>query len=68
MVDENTVIIYKRDREKGVKGLPFLFWTSEKVIEKPSKRGLLLEYVIPEGRSKGLLVSKTNKVLVPLLA
>ena len=68
VVDENTVIIYKLNREKGGKGLPFLLWSSEKVIEKSSKKGLLLEYVIPEGRSKGLLVSKTNRICVPLLA
>ena len=68
VVSEESVIVYKLDRTSGVKAVPFLSWKSGEVTKRSSTRGMNLEYVIPEGRSKGLFLSKANKVCVPLQA
>ena len=68
VVSEESVIVYKLDRTSGVKAIPFLSWKSGEVTKSSSTRGMNLEYVIPEGRSKGLFLSKANKVCVPLQA
>jgi len=68
VVSDENVIVYRIDREKGIKAVPFLQWKTGTVSKRASTRGMNLDYVVPEGRSKGLFVSKTNKILVPLLA
>ena len=68
VVSEESVIVYKLDRTSGVKAIPFLSWKSGEVTEWSSTRGMNLEYVVPEGRSRGLFLSKTNRVCVPLQA
>lgn len=67
VLSDTNVIVYKLDRTKGVKAVPFLHWKPGSVTERSSTRGMNLDYVVPEGRSKALFMSKTNRVLVPLL-
>ena len=69
VLSDDSVEVYRLDRTgKGVKAVPFLYWRKGEVAERSSTRGMNLDYVVPEGRSKGLFVSKTLRVLVPLLA
>ena len=69
VVSEGNVIVYQLDRSgKEVKAIPFLHWREGKVTERADKRKMSIEYIKPEGRSKGLFVSKANKICVPLMA
>ena len=68
VVSEESVIVYKLDRTSGVNAVPFLSWKSGEVTKRSSTRGMNLEYLVPAGRSKGLFLSKINKVCVPLQA
>ena len=68
VVSEKSVIVYKIDRTSGVKAVPFLSWKSGEVTQRLSTRGINHEDVVSEGKSKGMFMSKTNKVYVPLQA
>ena len=68
VISDQSVIIYKLDRKNGTKAIPFLSWKSGQITKRASTRGMNLEYLVPEGRSKGLFLSKTNKICVPLQA
>ena len=66
VLNDDSVEIYHLDRTgKGVKAEPFLYWKKGVVAERSSTRGMNLDYVLTLGRSKGLIVSKTLRVLVP---
>ena len=68
-VSDGNVIVVQLDRSgKEVKAIPFLQWREGTVTEQADKRNISIEYVRPEGRSKGLFVSKTNKICVFLMA
>nr|WP_115092991.1 hypothetical protein [Synechococcus sp. UW106] len=66
-LSDEEVNIYRLDRSDEVKAIPFMTWKSGEVEKAASKRGMVLDYVIPEGRSKGMFMSKTNKIMIPLL-
>ena len=66
-LSDEEVNIYRLDRGNEIKAIPFLTWKSGEVEKPSSNRGLALDYVIPEGRSKGMFMSKTNKIMIPLL-
>ena len=66
-LNDEEVNIYRLERGDEVKAIPFMTWKAGEVEKSASKRGIALDYVIPEGRSKGMFMSKTNKVMVPLL-
>ena len=69
VVSEGNVIVYQLDRSgKEVKAIPFLHWKEGKAAKRADKRKMSNEYIKPEGRSKGLFASKTNKICVPLMA
>ena len=69
VLNDDSVEIYRLDRTgKGAKAVPFLYWKKGEVTERSRTRGMNLDYVLIPGRSKGLFVSKTLRVLVPLLA
>jgi len=65
---DDCVNIFTLNRDKGIKAIPFATWRTGTINMSSSKRGLNLEYVVPEGRSKGYLMSKTNRVFIHLLA
>ena len=67
VLPDTNVIVYQLDRTKRAKAVPFLHWKPGSVTERSSTRGMNLDYVVPEGRSKGLFMSIINRVLVPLL-
>ena len=67
VVADNHVIIYKIDRTKGIMGVPFLKWKAGTLSKRASTRGMNLEYIVPLNRSKGLLVTRTDWILVPLM-
>ena len=67
VVADDNVIVYKIDRTKGIMGVPFLKWKAGTVSKRASTRGMNLEYIVRLNRSKGLLVSKTDRILVPLM-
>ena len=59
VLNDDSVEIYRLDRSgKGVKAVPFLYWRKGEVAERTSTRGMNLDYVVPEGRFKSLLVRK----------
>ena len=66
-LNDEEVNIYRLERGDEVKAIPFMTWKAGEVEKSASKRGMVLDYVVPEGRSKGMFMSKTNKVMVPLL-
>jgi len=69
VASEGNVIVYQLDRsEKEVKAIPFFQRREGTMIERADKRQMCIEHEWPEGRLKELLVSKTNKICVPLMA
>jgi len=68
VLSDDSVNIFTLNRDKGIKAIPFATWRTGTINMSSSKRGLNLEYVVPEGRSKGYLMSKTNRVFIHLLA
>ena len=68
VLSEDSVNIFKLDRSAGVKAIPFLSWRGGVITESRSTRGMNLEYILPEGKSKGMFLSKTNRVCIPLQA
>ena len=68
LVTEENVISYKLDRTKGAKAIPFLQWRAGEVSLRMDSRGMNLDYVVPPGKSREVFMSKTNKILVPLMA
>ena len=67
VVADDNVFVYKIDRTKAIKGVPFLQWKAGTVSKRASTRGMNLEYIVPLNRSKGLLVTRTDWILVPLM-
>ena len=66
MLNDDSVEIYRLDRTgKEVKAVPCLYWKKGVVAERSSTRGMNLDCVLTPGRSQGLFVSKTLRVLVP---
>ena len=49
VLSHRNVIVYKLDRTKGVKAVPFLHWKPGTVTERSSTRGVNLNYVVPKG-------------------
>ena len=70
VLSDDSVEIYHLDRSgKGVKAVPFLYWRKGEVAERSSTRGMTwIMWFQKGGLNKGLFVSKTLRVLVPLLA
>ena len=66
-LSDDKVNVYRLDRGDEVKAIPFMTWKAGEVVKSTSKRGMVLDYVVPEGRSKGMFMSKTNKIMIPLL-
>ena len=67
--EDDSVLVYSLSYEgKVTKGNPYLKVSADGEVTPLKGRGITLEHIVPEGKSKGLLVSKTGKVTVPLLA
>ena len=66
-LSDEEVNTYRLDRGDEVKAIPFMTWKSGEVEKSTGKRGMVLDYVVPEGRSKGMFMSKTNRIMIPLL-
>ena len=66
-LSDDEVNIYRLDRGDEVKAIPFMTWKAGEVEKSANKRGMVLDYAVPEGRSKGMFMSKTNRIMIPLL-
>ena len=66
-LSDEEVNIYRLDRGDEVKAIPFMTWKSGEVEKSAAKRGMVLDYVVPPNRSKGMFMSKTNRIMIPLL-
>lgn len=66
-LSDEEVNIYRLDRGDEVKAIPFMTWKAGEVEKSTAKRGMVLDYVVPEGRSRGMFMSKTNRIMIPLL-
>ena len=64
---DDKVALDKIDRTKGTKGASLLQWKGGTVSKRGATRDMNLESCLPEGRSKGLLLSKDYKILFPLM-
>ena len=66
VLEDDSVVIYRLRRDDlKVSARPFLTWAEGKV-ERRSGRSVGVTYERPEGRSQGLFVTKSLKILVPL--
>ena len=55
------------ERGDEVKTIPFMTWKAGEAEKSANKTGMVQDNAIPEERSKGIFISKTNKVMMPLL-
>ena len=66
VLEDDSVVIYRLTRDDmDVKARPFLTWSEGKVERRPG-RSVGVSYERAEGRSQGLFVTKSLKILVPL--
>lgn len=69
VLEDDSAIIYKLVREDLlVRAKPYLNWSNGELNDKVRHRAIQVTYRVPEGRSVGLFVSKSLKILVPLRA
>lgn len=67
--DDDSVLVYSLSYEgTELKGKPILKVGTEGEVSELKGRRVTLESVIPDGKSRNLLVSKTGKITVPLMA
>lgn len=69
VVSDGNMIVDQLDRSREeVKAIPFFQRREGTMIKRADKRQMCIEHVWPEGRLKELLVSKTSKICVHLMA
>ena len=60
-LSDEEVNIYRLDRGDEVKAIPFMTWKAGEVEKSSSKRGLVLDYVVPECSLRGCLCLRPTR-------
>ena len=66
VLPDDSVKVYRLDRGEEIKAIPFLQWADGQVKQSASNKSLTIEYVLPAGRSKGIFMTESNQIMVPL--